>query len=134
MCFSISRHFSFRFLVCQHFCAFFSLHDHDCSISHLHSYAFHTHSYISCNKIHKILAQNKYSKQGEFQVSYTKSSFLYSLCMSQPEETWVKKKFTTISRPSDFQSFHHYCIVQWIIAEVKWEFLIHTAHTEVSAW
>jgi len=91
LCFIISRNFSFRFFNVSVFLCIFSLHDHDCSISHLHSNAFHTLSYFSCNKNHKILVQNKDSKQGEFQVSCTKSSFLYSLCMSQPEETWVKK-------------------------------------------
>jgi len=55
--------------------------------------------------------------------------------MSQPEETWVKEIYNyLISRPSDFRSLHHHCIVRWIVVEVKWEFLIHTAQTEISAW
>lgn len=87
---SISRYFSFRFFSVSVFLCIFSLHDHDCCISCLHWNAFHTLSYISCNKSHKILVQNKDSKEGEFQVSCTKSYFLYSLCMSPPEKTYIK--------------------------------------------
>lgn len=82
--------FPLDFLVCQYFRTF-SLYMTMTAVYHTSSNAFHTLSYISCNKNHKILVQSKDSKQGEFQVSCTKSSFLYSLYMSQPEETWVKK-------------------------------------------
>jgi hypothetical protein len=53
------------------------------------------------------MVQNKDSKQGEFQVSCTKSSFLYSLCMSQPEETCIKKN---LQLSQDLQIFS-LCIV-----------------------
>lgn len=134
MCFSISRHFSFRFFSVSVFLCIFSLHDHDCSILHLHSNAFHILSYISCNKIHKTLVQNKDSKQGEF------PSFIYHIIFivhSLHFLTWrnLGKKYLQLSQ--DLQIFSLFTItntVRWIIVEVKWEFLIHTAHTEVSAW
>lgn len=124
--------FPLVFLVCQYFCAFFL-------------YMTMTAVYYTCTQMHFILSATfhvtkttKYWYKTKTQSSenfkfyipnlfYTVSAYLNLKKLGQ-------KKFTTISRPSGFQSFHRYCIVWWIIVEVKWEFLIHTAHTEVSAW
>jgi len=65
LCFSISRHFSFRFFSVSVFLCIFSSHDHDFSISHLHSYAFHTLSIISYKKSTKYWCKKKKTQSRE---------------------------------------------------------------------